>query len=188
MPMHLRRAVFAGLIGGAAAVHVSLVGMVGTFQTRDLIADIVTIGTVMPMLIAVLVGWRAGGFGRSDGTAGGPGPTLVRGAVAGGIVGLTLALLALLIGVVDISWIFVNGRAPLAHILQFDQGPGLGSALQILSGAAFGLLGSTLHLAPRRIARAMTIGGVVTIIVALMEPFLGAVLRNLSLDFIEELL
>jgi branched-chain amino acid transport system permease protein len=188
MPTHLRRSVFAGLIGGAAAVHVSLVGMVGTFQTRDLIADIVTIGTVMPMLIAVLVGWRAGDFGRSDGTTGGPVPTLVRGAVAGGIVGLTLALLALLIGVVDISWIFVNGRAPLAHILQFDQGTGLGSALQILSGAAFGLLGSTLHLAPRRIARAMTIGGVVTIIVALMEPFLGAVLRNLSLDVIEEFL
>ena len=188
MADHLRRAMFTGLIGGAAALHVSLVGMVGTFQTRDLIADIVTVGTVMPMLIAFLVGWRAGGFGRTDGTTGGPLPTLVRGLVAGAIVGLTLALLAVLIGVLDISWIFVNARAPLANILQFDQGSGLGSILQVVSGSAFGLLGAAIHLGPRRVARAGTIGGAVTIIVALMEPFLGPVLRNLSLDVVEDFL
>ncbi len=188
MPTHLQRALFTGLIGGAAGLHVSLVGMVNTFQTRDFIADIVTIGTVMPMLIAFLIGWRAGGFGRSDGTDGGPIAILVRGALAGATVGAMLALLAIVIGVVDIAWIFVNGRAPLANILQFEQGAGLGSVLQILSGAIFGLLGSMLHLAPARLARALTIGGIVTIIVALMEPFLGAVFRNLSLDVIEDFL
>jgi branched-chain amino acid transport system permease protein len=184
----LRRSAFAGLVGGAGAVHVSLVGMVGTFQTRDLIADIVTIGTVMPMLIAILVGWRAGGFGKADAGAHAPLPTLLRGVVAGGIVGLVLALLALFILTVDVSWIFVNGRAPLANILQFDQGSGLGSVLQIASGAAFGALGAALHLVPGPVARAVSIGGIVTIIVALMEPFLGAVLRNLSLDVIEDFL
>jgi branched-chain amino acid transport system permease protein len=184
----LRRSAFAGLVGGAGAVHVSLVGMVGTFQTRDLIADIVTIGTVMPMLIAILVGWRAGGFGKPDAGAQAPLPTLLRGIVAGGIVGLVLALLALFILSVDVSWIFVNGRAPLANILQFEQGSGLGSVLQIASGAAFGALGAALHLVPAPVARAASIGGIVTIIVALMEPFLGAVLRNLSLDVIEDFL
>jgi branched-chain amino acid transport system permease protein len=188
MGAHLRRAAFAGLIGGAAAIHVSLVGMVGTFQSRDLLADIVTIGTVMPMLIAFVVGWRAGGFGKADATASSPLPTLLRGAVAGAMVGLVLALLAWFIGAVDISWIFVNARGALANILQFDQGPGIGSALQVLSGALFGALGATLHLVPRSVARALAIGGIITIIVALMEPFLGAVFRNLGLEFLDEFL
>jgi branched-chain amino acid transport system permease protein len=183
----LRRAIIIGLMGAAAAVHVSLVGMVGTFQTRDLIDGIVTIGTVMPMLISVLVGWRASRAHHEDG-ARSPVATLALGAIAGAMVGLALALLAIVILTVDIAWIFQNGRAPLANILQFDQGSGLGSVLQIVSGAGFGLLGALLHLIPGRLARAVSIGGIVTIIVALMEPFLGAVLRNLSLDVIEDFL
>jgi branched-chain amino acid transport system permease protein len=188
MTADLRRALITGLLGAAAAVHVSLVGMVGTFQTRDLIADIVTIGTVMPMLISFLVGWRASRVAHTDETDRSPTTTLLLGGVAGAVVGVVLALLALLILTVDIAWIFVNGRTPLADILQFDQGAGLGSILQIVSGTVFGLLGATLHLIPGRLARAVTIGGIVTIIVALMEPFLGAVFRNLSLDAIEDFL
>jgi branched-chain amino acid transport system permease protein len=141
----------------------------------------------MPMLIATFVGWRAGGFGRAD-AAVAPLPALVRGAVAGAVVSIVLALLAVLIIAVDISWIFVNAREPLANILQFDQGAGLGSLLQILSGTLLGILGATLHLVPARVARALAIGGIVTIIVALMEPFLGAVFRNVNLGFIDEFL
>ena len=56
----MKRAAFLGLLGGFGALHVSLVGMVGTFQARDFISGIVTVGSVLPMLIAILVGWRAG--------------------------------------------------------------------------------------------------------------------------------
>jgi branched-chain amino acid transport system permease protein len=184
----LGRAAFVGLMGGAAAIHVSLVGMVDTFQSRDFIADIVTIGTVLPMLIAILVGWYAGRLGRGTPELMAPVPTLVRGAIAGGVTSLTLALLAIFIVAVDVSWIFVNANQGLADILQFDQGPGLGSVLQILAGIVCGLLGATLHLVPSPIARALSIGGIITIIVALMEPFIGPVLRNLSLDVVEEFL
>ena len=165
-------------MGGAAAIHVSLVGMVATFQSRDFIADIVTIGTVMPMLIAILVGWYAGRLGRGTAELMAPLPTLARGAVAGGVTSLMLALLALFIVAVDVSWIFVNANQGLADILQFDQGPGLGSVLQILAGIICGLLGATLHLVPSPTARALSIGGIITIIVALMEPFIGPVLRT----------
>ena len=117
-----------------------------------------------------------------------PVPTLTRGAIAGGVTSLTLALLALFIVAVDVSWIFVNANQGLADILQFDQGPGLGSVLQILAGTICGLVGATLHLVPSPVARALSIGGIITIIVALMEPFIGPVLRNLSLDVVEEFL
>ncbi len=180
----LRRALMMGLFGGIAGVHVSLVGIVNTFQTRDLIADIVTIGSVLPMLIAIMVGWLAGStpkhIPRPSGST-----TLVHGAMAGGVVGVVLAALALLVDSVSLTWILVNARPQLANILYFEQGPGLGSVILIAGGVLLGVAGAGLHLLPRTIARALAISGVVTIIAALMEPFVGAVLRNVELRAIE---
>jgi len=184
----MRRAAFAGLIGGAAAVHLSLVGMVGTFQGRDLIAEIVSVGTVLPMLVAILVGWLAGAPPRSTETTMVPMRTLALGAVAGAVVGLVLAALALFVVAVDVRWILVNGRPQLAEILQLGQGPAVGSVLLVLGGAVFGAAGAALHVVPSMIGRALAVGGIITIIAALMEPFLGPVLRNLSLDVVEDFL
>ena len=184
----IRSAIFTGVVGGAAALHVSLVGMVSTFQTRDLISEVVTIGSTLPMVIALLVGWRAGAPRRSEAQQPSGASTLALGAIAGAVVGLVLAALAVFVVAVDIRWILVNGRPQLAEILQFGQGPAVGSIIMVVGGAAFGAAGAGLHVLPSVISRAMAIGIVVTFIVALMEPFLGAVFRNLSADAIEDFL
>ncbi len=184
----LRSAVITGLIGSVAALHVSLVGMVVTFQTRDLIADIVTIGTTLPMAVALIVGWRAGAPQRSEPRVTSAAGTLALGAVGGAVVGLVLAAAAIFVVAVDVGWIFVNGRPRLAEILQLGQGPAVGSLILVAGGAIFGAVGAALHVLPPALSRAVAIGGIVTVVVALMEPFLGAVLRNLSLDAIEDLL
>ncbi len=183
----MRRAAFAGLIGGAAAMHLSLVGMVGTFQGRDLIAEIVSVGTVLPMLVAILVGWRAGTPPRTAETVATT-RTLVLGAVAGAVLGLVLAAMALFVVAVDVRWILVNGRPQLAEILQLGQGPAAGSVIIVLGGALLGAAGAALHVVPPLIGRALAMGGVVTIIVSLMEPFVGPVLRNLNLNVVEDFL
>ena len=84
----MKRAAFLGLLGGFGALHVSLVGMVNTFQARDFIAGIVTVGSVMPMLIALLVGWRAGILPRTEDDPASTGRSLASGAIAGAVVGL----------------------------------------------------------------------------------------------------
>src|SRR5688500_6112852 len=117
----IRRAAFAGLIGGAATVHLSLVGMVATFQGRDLIAEIVSVGTVFAVLVAILVGWRAGTPARGAEATVAPTRTLTLGAIAGGVVGVVLAALAIFVVAVDVRWIFANGRPQLAEILQLGQ-------------------------------------------------------------------
>jgi len=188
MDGRMRRAALAGLIGGAGSVHVALVGMVGTFQRRDLIAEIVTVGTMLPMLVALLVGWRAGAHPRLGESTIAPMRTLALGAVGGAVVGLVLAALALFVVAVDVQWILINGRPQLADILQFGQGPAVGSIMLVLGGAVFGAAGAALHVVPTMIGRALALGGVITIIVALMEPFLGPVLRNLSLNVVERFL
>src|SRR3989337_86769 len=92
----MRRAAVIGLLGGAAGVHVSLVGMVGAFQTRDLIAEIITVGTMLPLAFAIVAGWVAS-RPRPSNPDPKPSRTLLLGAVAGAAVGLVLALLCLFI-------------------------------------------------------------------------------------------
>ncbi|MEO5985973.1 MAG: leucine/isoleucine/valine transporter permease subunit [Candidatus Limnocylindria bacterium] len=184
MSTPLPRALMIGLFGGIAGLHVSLVGIVNTFQTRDLIADIVTIGSVLPMLIAIMVGWLAGSTPKHLPPAS-RSSTLLHGAAAGTVVGLILAGLALLVNSVNLTWILVNARPQLAEILYFEQGPGLGSVIIIGGGLLLGAAGAGLHLLPATIARSVAISGIVTIIAALMEPFIGAVLRNVELRAIE---
>ncbi len=184
----MKRAAFLGLLGGFGALHVSLVGMVGTFQARDLIAGIVTVGSVMPMLIAILVGWRAGILPRDSDEPPNATRAVASGAIAGGVVGLVLAILCVIILNVEIDWIFVNARPQLADILHFGQGLGVGSLILIVGGAVLGAAGAALNVVPGAIARTVTVAGIVTLLVSLMEPFLGAVFRNLSLDVVDDFL
>ena len=185
MPPLLRRAVITGFLGGAAGIHVSLVGMVEDFQGRDTIADIVSVGTMLPILIAIVVGWSAGSRMRAPLIDPTPRESLLFGTLAGAVTGALMALFALFINTVDVAWILSNAKPSLADLLWLDQGPVVGSLLLIIGGALFGAVGAVLHVLPGLISRSLAIGGAVTIVVALMEPFLGAVLRNVGLRFLE---
>jgi branched-chain amino acid transport system permease protein len=184
----MRRAVTAGVAGGIAGIHVSLVGIVGTFQTRELISGIVTIGTVLPMLITLLVGWYAGRVPKTAHEEPTASRILLHGAIAGVIVGVSLAVLAYIVDTFSLNWILVNARPQLAALLRFGLDPVVGSLVLVGAFTLLGMAGATLHLLPGRIARAISIGLVVTVIASLMEPFVAAVLRNIGLRFLEQLL
>jgi len=186
MDLPMRRALFTGLLGGLAGVHVGLVGMIDSFQGRDTIADLITLGSMLPLLILLLVGWRAASPVKSAQLIPTGARTFILGAAAGATAGLILAALAALITAVNLRWILVNATPGLAEILQFGQGLVVGSLILIVGGALLGLAGASLHVVPPAIARSLAIAFVVSLAVALLEPFLGAVLRNLGLDAVEE--
>ncbi len=182
----VRRALFTGLLGGLGGIHVGLVGMIESFQSRDTIAGVITLGSMLPVLILLLVGWRAASPMRSAELN----PTGVRaltlGAIASATGGLVLAAFAIFITVVDVRWILVNATPALVETLQFGQGPLVGSLLLIVGGAVLGLAGASLYVLPSPIARSIAIAFVVTLAASLLEPFLGPVLRNLGLDALED--
>ena len=182
----MRRALITGGLGGIAGIHVSLVGMVDTFQGRDTIADVITLGSMMPILILLLVGWRAASPPRTVVVTPSGSRSLLLGAAAGATGGLILAALAVAITAVNFRWILVNATPGLAEILQFGQGPLVGSLVLILGGGALGVVGASLHVLPAPIARSLAVAFVVTLGASLLEPFLGPVLRNLSLDVLED--
>ncbi len=183
----MRRALITGFLGGIAGVHVSLVGMVDSFQGRDTIADVVTLGSMLPLLILLLVGWRAASPIRSTELKPSAGRSLLLGAIAGAVTGFILATLAILVEVVNLRWILVNATPGLAEILQFEQGQVAGSLVLIVGGALLGTVGASMHILPSAVARALALGFLLSVGTALMEPFLGPVLRNLELDAIEDI-
>ena len=183
-----RRAVVSGVFGGAAGIHVSLVGLVSTLQTRDAIADVISLGTLLPFLFAALVGWRAGKSDRAKQLFPSGAQSIGLGALAGVVTGVVLAILALIVEMVDIGWIFVNARPALVQTLQFDQGAAVGSLLCIAAATAAGVAGGALHALPTRVARAVSLGLVITLLVGLMEPFIVPVLDNLGLGAVEQVL
>jgi branched-chain amino acid transport system permease protein len=184
----VRRALFAGLFGAIAGMHLGLVGMLETFQAREMITDVIALGSTLPILVAILVGWRAGGPMRHPPIEPRAITSLWLGALSGLTMGVLLALFAIFITTADISWILQNANQRTADVLQYEQGPALGSAIQIGVSILAGFAGASLHVLPRPVATALAVGGLVAFGASLMEPFVGPVLSNLGLSFVEEFL
>jgi branched-chain amino acid transport system permease protein len=184
----VRRGLVIGLLAGVANVHVSLVGLVISLQTRQLVAGIVTLGSALPLLTALLAGYLAGRYRSAHGEPAPGARILLAGALAGLVSGGIAALLVVFITQVNVSWIFVNASARLVNGLHFDQDMLVGTLMLVVASTLAGLLGAALHVLPRHIARALSIGLIVTLVFALMEPFLGAILRNLGMSVVDRFL
>ena len=184
----VRRALLYGAFGGAAGIHVSLVGLVGSLQSVPAIGELLSLGTLLPYLAAIVAGWAAGSPSRTRQLLPTPGQSLALGALAGAVSGALVALLAIAIQNLDLSWILVNARPPLAETLQFGQGPAVGSLLLVGGSALAGLGGASLLVMPGPLARAITIGLTVTLTFGMMEPFVVPTLENLGLGAVAEFL
>ena len=77
--IHLRRAVRIGLIMGVVALMTNVIGMVETFNERDLIVGYLTLGQLLLYLPAVFGGYRTLEAGESRTVP----ATLLGGLVAG---------------------------------------------------------------------------------------------------------
>ena len=182
------RAAVLGAFGGIGGIHVSLVGLVGALQPVAAVSNVISFGSALPLLIAAIVGWRAGAPSKAKQLFPTGAQALGAGALAGAITGAMVALLAIFIVAVDVSWILINARPALAEQLQFGQGPAVGSLLMIGGCAAFGVAGAALNVLPGPIARAISLGFVVTLIIGLMEPFVVPIFDNLGLAALEDFL
>src|SRR5260370_41783940 len=94
----LIRAFQVGLVGGAVAVLVSLVGMVEAFSQRDIVAGVISMGQTVLVLITVVAAYTAAHrAGAEQGLL-----RFVSGPVAGLATGGLLAVLVLVNKVVNI--------------------------------------------------------------------------------------
>jgi len=180
----LRRAVNVGLIGGAAAIYLAMVGMLQRFDARVVIFEIITLGPGLLLVVYFVTGFLAGRPPQvRHGEEAPPAPTAAstvgRGALGGAIAGALVGALLLLGNAIDMRSIFVSMTQPLLDILAFGQTAAAGAALLVIVGGVVGVLAAALHLLRREVRRSLIVGLMALALVSLLEPLLGQVLGNI---------
>ena len=146
------KAIQIGLAGGAAAVLLSLVGMVEAFHKRDIIAGVITMGQTLLFVIGLFVSYTAANrVGGYDWRA-----KLASGTLAGLTVASLIVGLVLLSKVINLRPVLVNASPPLFKILTFDQKDiGLAVFYMLAAGAVIGLVAGLINSLPPRARRAV---------------------------------
>jgi branched-chain amino acid transport system permease protein len=143
-PIDWRRILRIGLLGGVGLVFVSLVGMVETFEARDIVSGIVSMAQTL-LLVFIL-----GSAYLSASTVSGRGRSVAVGAISGGLSGAVLMVLVLIGTNFNLRGVLVNASPTLYQILTFGLSPALGSLAILGFGAGIGALAGLIHILPER--------------------------------------
>jgi branched-chain amino acid transport system permease protein len=182
-PLDLKRAARIGLITAVAIAFVCLIGMVETFQRRQIVVDMISMSNVLFFGLPFLAGALAGAPPARPGQAAYVGGVrdLVSGAVAGAIASLGPIVLLLGLRTVDLRATFPSASPGLERLLSFGQ-EGAASYLVLLLVVTVGaVVGSAFRLIAERPRRALVIGLEVVFVLALIELIARQVLNNVGL-------
>ena len=128
-----------GLLGGAIAIYLCLVGIVPVFATRPLIVGVVSLGQATLLVTFGGFGYLAGRRAQALSQV----QAVLAGALAGAITGAFLTGLVLVGSVVDLRAVFLNASPELYALLQ-DGVVLTGPFVPILVGLVTGALGGRL--------------------------------------------
>jgi branched-chain amino acid transport system permease protein len=177
LPPFVRDPLRFGLIAGLVAASVSAIGMVQTFDARDVISGILTLGQLLLFSAPLIAGFL---IVRRRAAGGSPVFSLVSGLVVGLLAALPVAGLVLLaVNAENIRSKLPNVSPQLVEILTF--GEGLTNGLLLLVGimAGLGLVGAVVGLLPQNVRRPLFLGILWTIVIGMLSEVLLGILRNL---------
>lgn len=169
-----------GLIAGAIALSVSMIGLVEGFDARDIITDILSLGQLLLYSIPVIVGYLAARKFADDT----PASRALTGDIAGGLAGIPIFLLLLLNQVWEgLRAAFINVSPTLIGLLTFGMDNTLlGGLALIIVFAILGAIGGAITLVDPETRRpiltafawAAGIGVMSDIFVNIFRRFFGA--------------
>lgn len=173
----LWNAVKTGLLGGAIAIFICLLGMVEIFSKRDVIEKIITLGQFVLLATAAGSGFVAAR--RTSSLLGGPKPlaTLTAGLTGGILTGSLVALLVIVGSQINLRAVFLNASPALYELLTFKKGMGYVWNMPAF-GAMAGLLGATFLLLPKFLERPLSRALIVFIFMALFSGLFRVVMIN----------
>jgi len=164
-----------GLIGGVAALLMSLVGMVEEFAKRDIIAHVIEMGQTL--LVINLLG--TGYFASRRSSSAKSFLRMIQGGLAGAVVGLLLWLLVQAIEPLNLRAIFLNASPALVKILTFDRQGTAALGLMLAVGAAGGLIGALIQILPARYGSAVVQGLAWVALLGLLQDLIRVRLLSL---------
>jgi branched-chain amino acid transport system permease protein len=176
-----RPVLLVGLLFGGGALYVTLVGIVGTFQERNLIqgddGSIITVGQALVLATAIGAGF-AGARRSPDGAAN----AVIGSGIAGLMSGAALSLLVLLGSVMDLRRYLPNASPRLNDLLTLEMGTA-GFWVPLAVGLGLGALGGVVALLPRT-ARLLLVAsiGVLTFMGLFASTLRSAMIRQEPLE------
>ena len=163
-----------GATGGGIAVLLTLMGMVETFNERDIIEGVISLG--MLLIVAILVI-----FGSSTARAlseARVGVRLGASALAGAVGELFLVVLVILGHQVNLRPVFPNASPELWELLQFGLSAPQSYLAMLGFGAVGGLLGAGLTLLSRRFRGPVIVGVVAVVMIGLLDDLIGITIAS----------
>lgn len=156
-----------GLIGGAVAALLALIGMVEVFNQRAIIGGVISMGQTFLGLAVLLSAYAAARRAGSETRSAAP----LAGAVAGAAVGLVIGGLALLMAAwPGLRTILINASPTLLALLTFGQAAPLALAIWIVAGGLLGAAtGALLLLTPAVRSAILTALGAVVLVGVLAD-------------------
>ena len=170
-----------GLIGGAVALYLCLVGIIPVFHERQLIAGVITLGQ------AVLFGSLAipGAVAARKTTT--LRDALLTGGAGGLITGLALTVLVVLGSVVNLRAMFLNASPELYSMLTLGMGVA-GAWIPAVEGLVLGAGAAAVGKLPDRIRSPLVRGIAAVVVVGLFAGLLRAPLLSAGLVDLARLL
>ncbi len=181
----MRRAVKYGLIGGAVTLYCSVIGLFQTFQVRELVTGVISLGRALLLIIAFTFGYLASKRRRDPGGTleeHAPGAAVLAGVTAGAITGAISALFMLLASTGKLQSMLVLVTDRLVEVLSFGAGAGTGTVILLLVGAVTGGLGAASTLLAEDVRKLVFTTLFVVILVSLGEALLNTFFTNLFFE------
>lgn len=177
-----------GLIAGIVVVFVSAIGMLESFNEREVVRDWLTLGQVILLAPAIVgaylyVNRGRDEYGKQAVSETNPVLTLVYGLLIGVVSSLPILALTFIATTIDVRDMFVNITRDLVEILTFDRDSALVGSL-LLAGliTIMGLIGAAFSLIPDRVRHALQIGIGVTLGVGIMGELVVQILERFISD------
>jgi branched-chain amino acid transport system permease protein len=169
------RAALIGLVFGAGAVHLAVVGVLLMIHQRWIVVDTISLGQATLLLIAISAGAMAASrVTTQQGTIG----HLGIGVIAGAASGLPIALLTVIIALIPLQSIFIALSPDLLDMLTLGLGLELGVALLLVAATLAGLLGAALCLAPQGLRRALIPGAAAVVVAGVFQELIQLILQQ----------
>jgi len=163
-----------GAIAGGIAVLLSLMGMVETFNQRDIVQGVISVGILLLVAISVI-------FGATTARTLSETQVSVRlgaSALVGAVGELFLVGLVLLGQQVNLRPVFPNASPELWALLQFGLSAPQSYLAMLGFGAVCGILGAGLTLLSRRFRGPVIVGVMAVFMIGLLEDLIGITIAS----------
>lgn len=164
-----------GLLGGAIALFLCLIGMVEIFTKRFVIVDVITLGQFILLATSTSTGYIASRRISTLSEQNKPLNTLFAGLIAGLFTGLLITILVLLGSQINLRAVFLNASPALYEILTLNKGVANAWVLTAF-GAGTGIIGAAFRLLPEAVKHPISRGLLVLVFMALFSGIFRVVM------------